>query len=339
MEKDKFIELLSKRFTKEIAAGESKLLEQAIEDHESYRLLATRLEAYLDQGNNKENNTDKLAKTWQKIAQFEQGELAGRFDYRGTKQALPPNTLFKVAAILVLAFTAGLFAYQFFSKNDRDRQTLAATQQKVFKVLEDGTSVWLNKKSSISYNKVFGKNRREVYLNGEAYFDVAKNAAVPLIIHVGAIDIEVKGTAFNVNAYPENDSIEVALVRGSISVTDRKNTQNRVVLRPNDKLFFAVKSAQSKAAFEIVRLSQAILLRDANWMADTLTFSKEKLSELALKLEKRYEVRIEIRSEILKEKRFSGTFTNETIHQALEALKLSYPLTYTVDQRLVTIKD
>ncbi|UKT63049.1 FecR domain-containing protein [Pedobacter mucosus] len=64
-----------------------------------------------------------------------------------------------------------------------------------------------------------------------------------------------------------------------------------------------------------------------------------EISNLASKLEKKYDVKIEIRSEALKEKRFSGTFTNETIHQALEALKLSYPLTYTVNQRLITIKD
>ena len=337
MEQDKFIVLLAKQFSKEISADESKLLEDTLQRNEMYRLLAMQLKTYFDERSSKETDAGRLVKTWEKIAMHEGGKLADQFDYTAPKQSLMSNTLFKVAAVLVLTFTIGLFAYQFLSRNGAD--TLVASEQKVFKVLDDGTSIWLNKKSNITYNKDFGKKKREIFLNGEAYFDVVKNTAVPLIIHAGGIDIEVKGTAFNVNAYPKNDAIQVALIRGSIAVTDRQNSKNSVLLKPNDKLFFSAKLAQSETAFQIVKLNPVVLLKDASWVADTLAFNKEKLRDLALKLEKKYDVKIEILSEILKEKRFSGTFTNETIHQALEALKLSYPLTYTVNQRLVTIKD
>lgn len=338
MEQDKFIALLAKQFSKEISADESKLLEDTLQRHEKHRFLAKQLEAYFNERSSKETDPNQLAKTWGKIAAFEDEYLVGQFNYTAPKQTLLSSTLFKVAAVLVLAFTVGLFAYQFLSRNN-GVDTLVASEQKVFKVLDDGTSIWLNKKSNITYNKNFGKNKREIFLNGEAYFDVVKNAAVPLIIHAGGIDIDVKGTVFNVNAYSKNNGIQVALIRGSIAVTDRQNSKNSVLLKPNDKLFFSAKLTQSETAFQIVKLNPVVLLKDASWVADTLNFNKEKLRDLALKLEKKYDVKIEIRGEILKEKRFSGTFTNETIHQALEALKLSYPLIYTVNQRLVIIKD
>ena len=338
MKQNQFIALLAKQFSKEISAVESKLLEDTLQHQEKYRLLAKQLEVYFNEREANGINENQLTKTWEKIAAFEDGKQIGQFDYTAPKLSLLSSNLFKVSAILVLVVGVGLFAYQLLFRNSAT-DTLVASEQKVFKVLDDGTSIWLNKKSKIIYNKDFGKSKREIFLQGEAYFDVAKNTAVPLIVHVGDIDIEVKGTAFNVNAYPKNKAIQVALIRGAIAVTDRQNSSNSVLLKPNDKLFFSSKLAQSETAFQIVKLNPSVLLKDASWVADTLNFNKEKLRDLALKLEKKYDVKIEIRSEILKEKRYSGTFTNETIHQALEALKLSYPLTYTVSQRLVIIKD
>lgn len=337
MERDKFIALLAKQFSKEISAEESKLLEDTLQRHEKYRLLAKQLETYFIERSIKETDNGQLAKTWSKIAAFEDGNRVDQFNYTAPKQSLLSSTLFKVAAILVLTFAVSLFAYQFLSRNNGN-DTLFASDQKVFKVLADGTNVWLNKKSTITYNDDFGKKKREIFLEGEAYFDVVKNADVPLIIHAGGIDIEVKGTAFNVNAYPKNNAIQVALVRGAIAVTDRQNS-NSVLLKPNDKLFFSAKLAQSENAFQIVKLNPTVLLKDASWVADTLNFNKEKLRDLALKLEKKYDVKVEIWSDKLKEKRFTGSFSNETLDQALQALKLSYPFTYTVNQRVVVIKD
>lgn len=339
MEQDKFIALLSKKFSKEISAEEIVLLERTIANDQKYNMLATELEAYFNESSNNENDSHQLAKTWEKIVGLENGMLDYKFNYKKPKISLLSNRLFKVAAIFVLAASIGLAAYQISYIDNLRVDTLVASNQKIFKVLDDGTSIWLNKKSTLTYNKAFGKTKREIFLNGEAYFDVAKNTAVPLIIHAGDVDIEVKGTAFNVNAYTNNNVIQVALIRGAIAVIERGNTKNSILLKPNDKLFFSSKLADRKTAFQILKLNPSVVFKDASWVADTLTFNKEKLRDLALKLEKKYDVEIEIRSEILKERRFSGTFTDQTIYQALEALKLSYPLTYSVKQRLVIIKD
>jgi transmembrane sensor len=81
-------------------------------------------------------------------------------------------------------------------------------------VLPDGTKVWLNAGSNMTYDKDYGVNIREVNLTGEAYFDVIKNPKKPFIIHTGKIDIKVLGTAFNVRCYPDEKNTETSLVRG-----------------------------------------------------------------------------------------------------------------------------
>ena len=341
MEKDQFIQLLSKKLSKEISTNEQEHLDQALRNKE-YRMLADQVAAYFVNQHRVSSIDTPLAVTWAKIAAAEKNGLAGNFDFAAPQPSLFASTLFRVAAIVTVVLGIALTGYYF---SDRTAtHLLASNDQKTLKVMEDGTRIWLNKQSSITYNEEFGKHQREITLTGEAYFDVVKNTAVPLVIHAGGsskgIDIEVKGTAFNVNAYQENEGIAVALVSGSIAVTDRQNAENSVLLKPNDKLVFANSSiSQNQNTFKIITLKPELILREASWAADTLVFHKERLVDLAPKLAKKYDLKIEIHSEQLKEKRFSGKFISETIDQALEALKLSYPLTYTIDKRLVIIKD
>lgn len=248
---------------------------------------------------------------------------------------------FKVAAMLVVCMGLGFLLYRtILPKEDSTTDSMQAEQVKVYKTLTDGTKIWLNKSSSIKINKNFGRHKRELFLEGEAYFDVFKNSAVPLIIHAGDINIQVKGTAFNVKAYKENGEVQVALLRGVVQVSNRLNSKQSVVMKPNEKLVFSKSSLNGKEdGFFISHVNPDLLLKETRWTIDTLIFSKEKLSVLALRLEKKYDLKIEIQSNTLRNKRFSGTFTNETIQQILEALKLSYPLNYKIKDKLVLIKD
>lgn len=342
MTKDKFLLLLTKKLSGDISTEESELIKQAIKRDENYKQLADKLTKYFKQNKTKNSKVDQLRSTWTKIAKAENESFEGTFDYNPA-QTSKFNTvgLLKIAAVLALVITSALIAFQFSQKHTKpELDTFVASHQKSFRQLEDGTQVWLNKNSSISYNKAFGKAKREITLQGEAYFDVVKNSAVPLFIHVGDFDIEVKGTAFNVNAYSGKPSVQVALVRGSILVTNRLDTNAKVLLKPNQKLIIPNTFAKGKSShFLVVPIQASSLLSETKWISDTLIFHKEKLKDLAIQLEKKYELKIEIRSALLKEKRFSGTFTNETIQQVLDALKLSYPLTYTISNKLVIIKD
>lgn len=341
MEKEEFIKLLSKKLSGDIAEEDLVRLTQLCNNNEAYSLLSAQFDRYFVEDKAEEPNISQLNKVWETIKRNDEQTFKEKFVYSAPKRfSLVPTNWLKVAAIVVGILGTGIFSYHLINRyTERNFYTLTTANGKTFKMLDDGTKVWLNKNSTLRYNKAFGAQKREISLRGEAYFDVVKNAAVPLFIHIGNIDIEVKGTAFNVNAYQDKQQIKVSLVSGLIEVTDRLDETQKVLLHPNEKLIFNATTGLKQQAFLVSTIERASLLNDTKWMADTLTFTKEKLVNLALRMERKYDLKISIQSELLKEKRFSGRFTNETINQALEALKLSYPLTYTINNRWVVIKD
>ncbi len=223
-------------------------------------------------------------------------------------------------------------------------------------VLPDGTKVWLNAGSKMTYDKDYGINIREVNLTGEAYFDVIKNTKKPFIIHTGKINIKVLGTAFNVRCYPDEKNTETSLVRGSLEVT-MKEGMEKIILKPNEKLIVKNTESQPKKTnhsqpgkiintgsanvFEISRLS--VLPRDSSimetsWINNKLVFRSETFEQVALKMEKWYAVSILIKDEKIKEKKFTGVFENETIDQALNALQLTTSFTYRKSRDSIFIK-
>jgi transmembrane sensor len=341
MKREKFLEMFSRKLSGEISAEDRRVFDRVIENNEEYKSLSIKFDRYFSHKESPQTNTDQLGHIWEMIKAADNENIEERFDYSTPKNNPFFNaSLMKIAAMLILLISVGLLVNHLINKDhDLNLNKVVANDEKIFKMLDDGTGIWLNKKSIISYNKAFGKYKREITLDGEAYFDVAKNSKVPLFIHVGNIEIEVKGTAFNVNAYKSIPEVQIALIRGSIQVTDRLNDNNKVQLRPNEKLIYSKPQSGIRDDFRVLSMNSNLLSMDTKWVADTLVFHKEKLKDLVIKMERKYDLKIEIQGKQLKEKRFSGTFTNETIQQALEALKLSYPLTYTINNRLVVIND
>ena len=212
-------------------------------------------------------------------------------------------------------------------------------------VLPDGSTVWLNAGSTLSYNKTFGEDAREVTLAGEAYFDVIKNEALPFVIHTKQLDIKVLGTAFNVKCYPGEKTTETSLVRGSLEVVIRNRPEKKFVLKPHEKLVVAneegpaasVKDQQGGTA----RIPMATLeqlthyptdnsIVETSWIEDKLVFSDETFEEVAEKMERWYDTVINFKDDNLKKERLTGSFKNETIYQALEALRYSTNFNYTI---------
>lgn len=218
----------------------------------------------------------------------------------------------------------------------------------------DGTVVWLNAGSKLSYPRVFNPSLREVYLEGEGFFDVEKDASRPFVVNTAGIRIEVLGTSFNVKSYPEDDEIEATLVSGKLSVsknTGQMQTSGKgIILSPNQRAVY------SKSDDKIVignTLSKTVGIaedklnkRDTGadtesiiaWKQERLVFKSESFENLALRLERWYNVKIIIKDEELKKYKFTGTFENETIEQALNALKLTSPFQYTINQNEIHIK-
>lgn len=216
--------------------------------------------------------------------------------------------------------------------------------------LPDGSVVWLNAGSKLVYDKNFNGRLREVSLSGEAYFDVAKNADKPFIIHAGKMDIKVLGTLFNVKSYPGEAHTEASLIHGSIEVMLKDRPSEKIILKPNEKIIVAnepeLADVTKKAS---VRNEPIVAIRHLNyepndstiietsWVENKLIFQDEAFKEMAPRLERWYGVNIRFKNDKVQQLRFSGTFTRETIEQALAGLKITGGFNYSVSDSTILI--
>lgn len=221
-------------------------------------------------------------------------------------------------------------------------------------VLPDGTKVWLNAGSKMTYDKNYGIGLREVNLTGEAYFDVVKNPAKPFVIHTSSINIKVLGTAFNVRCYPDEKNTETSLVRGSLEVTMKEGNE-KIILKPNEKLIvsnseakpekenIAIAKTGTPVSKNVVELSHLSILPQDNsivetsWVNNKLVFRSETFEEVAHKMERWYAVDIGFTDEKLKAKKLTGIFENETVDQALEAIQLTTSFSYNISNGKIII--
>lgn len=264
------------------------------------------------------------------------------------------------AAAAIILLIASYFGYQQFSGN-QEREQLAGQLNEIStrpgsksKVqLPDGSVVWLNAGSKLTYDKDFGQEIREVNLTGEGFFDVAKNKEKPFIINTNSIRIKVLGTAFNVKAYPEDKHTETSLIRGSIEVTIRSRPNDKIILSPSEKLVVendiaTVESMEKNqhrktgniARTEVPGINTLMAINklkynpkdssvaEIQWVNNKLVFRDESFSELAVQMERWYDVQIDITDPAIADERLNGIFESETIVQALEALKEFIPFQY-----------
>jgi transmembrane sensor len=218
--------------------------------------------------------------------------------------------------------------------------------------LPDSTKVWLNAGSCIQYEKNFGISAREVRLTGEAFFDVAPDAAHPFVIHARNVDVRVLGTSFNLKSYPSDKTTEATLIRGSIEVSIRNRPRNKIILKPNEKLVvnnddsLLLKKIPRHRA--IVPESMVVISKptyeqhsgaiiETSWVDNKFIFQDEEFSDLARRMERWYGVSIRFDTPREEELRFTGIFEKETIQQALDALKLTAKFDYRIDGKEVTI--
>ncbi len=208
--------------------------------------------------------------------------------------------------------------------------------------LPDGSQVWLNAGSKLGYSKAFGTGSRQVDLSGEAYFDVVHNADLPFIIHTQQVEIRVLGTAFNVKSYPGDKQTETSLVRGKVEIRILNRPGETIILKPTEKLVVKNDGIQETVEENMWRnrdekktvplyaldkmthsKSDTSVVIETAWVDNMLAFENEAFDDLASKMKRWYGLDFHFRDESLTKQRFSGSFTNETVQQALEALSIT----------------
>ncbi len=245
----------------------------------------------------------------------------------------------KIAAIIIISFGLGIFInsittnYKAGLISEINTKISTPLGSKTNLTLPDGSKVWLNSVSSIQYSNNFIQNTREVTIEGEAYFEVTKNKNIPFIVQTSHINIKVHGTSFNVKSFKNDNIIEATLVEGSIEILGKTRKSGKsIFLEPNYKACYNKENNK----LQVKNVESEIALYTA-WRNNQLIFKNEPLESLILKLERWYGLNIEVKNSDLLQLRFSGSFTNETAEQAINALKLSSNFEYSIVKNKVNI--
>ena len=244
-----------------------------------------------------------------------------------SKRQVPFGRAAAVAASLAVLISGGYFIISDMIGNRVEKQLatyehiVAAPGQIREITLPDGTEVTLNVASSLKYNARYGKESREVWLDGEAFFDVESNEECPFSIHSGMLDVNVTGTSFNVCAYNDNPMTTVTVKSGKVGVV-YGDDDIRMNLRADEEI--VINTDDSSVSRNAVNAMDAL-----KWMRGSLIFRQNTLPEVIRILRRHYSCDIELRDST-SSVRISGTHDNKSIESVLESICFSAGLHYRV---------
>ena len=350
MDKHYFLELLHKYLKEEATNEEHQFLLSY------YNLFQSEPDvlALLSQKKKEELKSQMHTSIWQDISSAEQPDetcmslpLTKQHEYKLMEASLPlknkPYTNENVkpikrwsvrmiaAAILLAICTIGIF---FIRNEPAKNQTAAAqvNQQKINRLvrLPDGSTVIISSGSKFNYPSSFdGLARREVYLEGQAFFDIKHNASKPFIVHAGQFETTVLGTAFNIKAFPGDIDITVTVTRGKVKVSDQNRTLG--ILLPRQQI-----TCNKQKANPTLKTVDTDTYLD--WKAQDLLFDDVTVAEAAELLEERFNVNITFSDQLIKSNRFTTTFLKgESFEQVLTSICEFNGAVYQYDKEKATV--
>jgi transmembrane sensor len=349
--------LIINYLTNSISEEDKKILLQWIESDKVNEKYFNRLnEAWIIARSEKEMEGFDARSAWDEMSKLLSDEK--KFQIR-PQRTFPFNYL-KIAASWLIFFVFG-FSAMYLLKGKPEKLAsnpviisvpLGARSQIV---LPDGTKIWLNAGTQITYNQNYGTTTRTIDLKGEAYFDVAKDKDHPFIVNVPELKIRALGTKFNVKAYPDETSVFATLEEGKIDVqlvNPGSETKNMVLL-PNENITFRksehsiiksnteekIKTVDKRVTKNNLKAVAPVVLelvKNVNtelftsWKDERWIIEREPLGTLAPMLERRFNVKIQFIDEDLKKLNFTGIIQNETIEQLMNALVLTAPVNFKI---------
>lgn len=239
------------------------------------------------------------------------------------------------AAIVILLLSVGTILWNEGVIPGKDIVTINAPQGvRVEVFLPDGSRVWLNSGSKLTYNKKFENNTRRLKFKGEAFFNISHNPSRPLIVETEDANIEVLGTRFNVISKPDEQKWEATLVSGSIRVSpsNKKKVKTPISLTSGEKAVWSAK----KQGFIVEQANTPNITR---WVNNHLVFENETFGELAKQLELTFGVKILVPSKLANSYRFTATFTDESIYEIFNLLKITAPFDFSVNGNSVIVAE
>ncbi|WP_338813781.1 FecR family protein [Bernardetia sp. Wsw4-3y2] len=291
-----------------------------------------------------------VEKGWQKLSnQIKEYEANKTIEAQKTKWVKPApasqtttksisiwKEVSKIAAVLILGLGLGWWI----NSIQNNSNSLASSNQIIVHqhsdtplVLPDGSKIWLNKNATVSYSNDFGTfettQKRNLKLEGEAFFDIARDEKHPFMIDIeGKAEVEVLGTSFNIN--PSNEKIEVTVASGKVSfknnsVFKNDNTdsseQTSILLTKGEKGILYEKTKNHPDSLPtLVRFERNDDVNYLAWLNHRLVFENMQMQEVVNKVENYYNIRLKLENPSLKECRFTGTFDQTPLNDVLETL-------------------
>lgn len=244
----------------------------------------------------------------------------------------------KVAAALIIFIIAPVIAYLLgeTQKVEKKQDPLVyvvkenpASQRSRF-MLPDGSMVWLNCKSSLRYLQNFSTAERKVELVGEAFFEVTKDPSRPFIVYSGDLSTTALGTSFNVDAYPDKDVIEVALITGKIRIKNSESNDQLAVLDAG----MGIRYDKDHESVTQNKVDQNKILA---WKSGILIFDGDTFDEFRWKIEQWYDVTVEVHGRVPDNWRIRGRFDNEYLANILDVISFNKNFDYKLNDKQLTL--
>lgn len=277
---------------------------------------------------------------WKPEEEMAQELLADFSDYRRRKEALfrsgsSRQTWWRAAAVILPIL--GIGALLWLSrpgKTEQAKPVLAVSpdnpEGRRFILLPDSSTVVLQKGSTLIYPEAFKGDKREVTLTGEAYFDIYQQKDKPFIIRSGKLITTVLGTAFNIKAYPDQQSVTVTVKRGKVKIEEEKSRKLLGILLPDQQIVY---NDNEIAETRPVKAAETVA-----WVKQGLDFNSVPFEEIARQIGDRYQVKISFDNPALRNCRIRATFEGtESLEKVLLVLCTVKDATYTIDGDEVTI--
>jgi len=261
------------------------------------------------------------------------------FSFSGEQILMQPalfKSLLKYAAVFVFAFLFGSLSFYFFNKNRSSElssfyNTIEVPNGERSQILlYDGTKVWLNSGTKFKYPIVFDDKTRDVFIEGEAYFDVAKDKKHPFIVNAGRLKVEVLGTRFNVCAYPEDGNLFATLEEGAVNATNTENG-NKVTLKPGEQVILNCSTNGLKSQKVNTELY-------TSWKENLLRFDNATFEELIKKMERWYDIKITVDPSVNTTERYTMTIKTESLREMLALISKTTKINYEIKINSVLIK-
>ena len=221
------------------------------------------------------------------------------------------------AAAAAALFLTGAATSELLTGKRQETVLMASSENISSYTLPDGSKVWLNKNSWLTYNQRFGKKTRQVALKGEGYFEVNRDERRPFIVKMqNDLDIKVLGTTFNACNYPSLNKAEVILRSGSVQVSDNGRNEY-VILKPNQKFTWNEGTA---------KISSVNAMNCCRWFEHRLVFDNVKLKDIIENLSHKYQTEISLNVGNLADKHMSMTIRDESVEDILDILTTLLPI-------------